>query len=176
MSFRSWGLLLAAIALLPGAAVAASWEVTVGTDPFSDQPIATAEVASDDGDHLSITCDENKELVTVFSPVREIRAEEFEVRYRVDDNPPVASTLEWSGLNGRARAVVVSTKSLFGDRSQADHVDEFRVFGRQLIAGSKLVIEAGGEFAEFGLARSGAAMEAVLSACEVTLDPPAESG
>lgn len=154
----------------------AAWQFTVGSDPFSDLPMVTAEVETDAGDHLSIACDENKALVTVFSPAREIRAEDFEVRYRVDGHPPVVSGLEWVDLNGRARAVLVSKTSLFGDRSQAEQVEEFRQLGRELIAGVTLVIEAGGEFASFSLARSAEALEAVLSACEVTLEAPAESG
>ena len=93
------------------------------------------------------------------------------MRYRVDANPVVVSGLEWANFNGRARAILVSTTSLFGDRSLAEQVEEFRILGRQLIAGGRLVIEAGGETAVFGLARSGEALDAVFAACEVTLDP-----
>lgn len=163
-----------AIGLAAVPALAAGWQLVQGVDPFSDLPVATAEVMSDHGDRLAITCDENKALVTVFSPAREIRAEEFEVRYRVDENPVVVSGLEWENVNGRARATLVSKTSLFGDRSQAEQVEEFQLLSQQLILGVRLVIEAGGELATFGLARSGMTLEAVLAACEVAqeLEPP----
>ena len=158
------------VAALDDAAAAGPWQLEDELDPFSDMRVVRASVTADTGDTLSVTCDENLALVTVFEPARAIRGEEPAVRYRIDDNPPVESSLAWENFNGRARAVLVSTTSLFGDRSQSEQVDEFRMFGAQLMAGARLVLEAGGEQATFQLTRSGAALEAVFAGCEIALE------
>lgn len=152
------------------AVAAGPWVLDDSHDPFSDQRVVRAIGQTDAGDELSVTCDENLALVTVFEPAREIRGEELTVRYRVDDNPPVDSVLAWENFNGRARAVLVSKTSLFGDRSLSEQVDEFRLFGAQLMAGGRVVLEAGGEQAVFRLTRSGAALDAVFAACEIALE------
>ena len=177
---RGWALAGVAGAGLVGLTTAAGWaaepwQLEDGPDPFSDLRVVRASAATDAGDAISVTCqrepdDENLALVTVFAPAREIRADEFTVRYRIDDNEPVVSGLAWENFNGRARSVLGSSDSLFGELSQTELIEEFRLFGEQLMAGGELVIEADGERATFRLTRSGTAMEAVMAACEGALE------
>ena len=71
---RNVALLAVAAVLAAAPAVAAPWVLDDGLDPFSDQRVVRAAARNDVGDAVSVTCDENLALVTVFAPAREIRA------------------------------------------------------------------------------------------------------
>lgn len=146
---------------------AAAWQLDKGEDPFSDLPVVTAVVTTANSDQLSVQCDGTKSIVFVYGPKTPLRADDVTVRYRVDKEPAVESTLAWENFNGRARTSLATKKSLFGEGGQGD---EFLGMLQALMRGGKFVIEAGGERAQFSLRGSEQSLLAVLGSCEIELE------
>ncbi len=152
--------------LLVAGGAAADWQLDESKDAFTDVPVATAVVTTQSNDRLTVRCDATNTIVFVYGPQMPLRADDVAVRYRLDDEPTIESTLVWENFNGRARTSLATKKSLFGE---GDQDDEFLNMLEGLIKGAQFVIEANGEQARFTLRGSEKALSAVLASCDIEM-------
>ncbi len=172
---NSWASLAMSIARLVGLLgpllfaleAAADWQVSEGEDAFTDEPVVTASVSTGSDDRLIVQCDATNSIVLVFEPMTPLRAEEPAVRYRVDREEAVVSTLVWENHNGRARTARAPKKSLFGEGGQEDEILSIL---QSLVRGGNFVIEAGGEQAQFSLRGSEKALLPVIGRCGIEIE------
>ena len=173
---RLW-IRLGAVGLLSAILVAApanadQWKVVEKVDEFTDLPVVTASVESEEGDSLVVRCTDEKVLHAIYAPSGMLEAEELVVRYRVDRSDVVDSALVWEKKKGQALTALTTRKSLFKNELSEPEREEFVTLLGALMVGTRFVIEADGERAAFSLTGSGKAIGDALVACDVLVDEP----
>lgn len=164
------GAVVVGVSLQVHGARADRWSVDEGFDEFTDLPVVTASVDSDDSDRLVIRCTEEKVLHFLYEPRKVLQSQELSVRYRIDKLDVVDSALGWENKSGRALTALTTRKSLFkNELSEADRSEFFSLL-EGLMSGTRFVIEADGERASFSLRGSGKVIGDALTACDVLLE------